>query len=46
MNKDEIKTAMDKQRTDLENWAKDNGIDVKYLMGGRGKFGGRMRLNK
>lgn len=29
--------------TDLQNWAKDNGIDLKYLMGGgfRGGFGWR-----
>jgi hypothetical protein len=26
------RTAMESKRTDLENWAKDNGIDPQYLM--------------
>lgn len=40
----ERKTAMDAQRTELEAWAKTNGIDLRYLMpfggmGGRGLRG-------
>lgn len=36
------KTQMEAQRTELENWAKTNGIDIQYLMGGFGHrgFGG------
>jgi hypothetical protein len=44
---DEMKTAMEakkstmeSERTALEDWAKQNGIDVKYLMGGFGMRGG------
>jgi len=33
MTADERKTAMDAKRTELENWAKENNIDVHYLMG-------------
>lgn len=36
MTKEERKTAMDQQKTDLENWAKQNNIDIKYLMPGGG----------
>lgn len=36
----ERKAAMDAQRTELEAWAKTNGIDLQYLMPGRG-MGGR-----
>ena len=35
----ERKTAMDAKRTELETWATQNGIDVKYLMGGMGMKG-------
>jgi hypothetical protein len=34
----ELKTKRDENRTALEKWATDNGIDAKYLMGG-GKGG-------
>jgi hypothetical protein len=34
------KTEMEKERTELQTWAKNNGIDEQYLMGGRGGFGG------
>lgn len=36
------KTKMETERKTLEDWATQNGIDVKYLMGGfgRGHFGG------
>lgn len=43
----ERKAKMDAERTALEQWAKDNGIDIKYLMlGGRGHghMGGRMGM--
>lgn len=33
---DERKAAMKKERTDLETWAKENGIDIKYMRGGFG----------
>lgn len=33
------KTEMEKQRTELETWAKDNGIDVQYLFGRFGHMG-------
>lgn len=37
----ERKTAMDQHRTELQQWAKDNGIDEKYvMMGGPGGRGG------
>lgn len=42
-SKEEIRTAMQTQRTELEQWAKQNNIDVRYLMGGMkhmGKGGG------
>jgi uncharacterized protein (DUF3084 family) len=36
------KTAMQTQKAALEKWAKDNSIDIKYLMGGFGGMkGGR-----
>ena len=37
---EERKSQMDAKKTELENWAKENGIDLKYLFGG---FGGGMR---
>lgn len=36
LSRDERKAAMDKQRTELEQWAKDNNVDVTYLFGGLG----------
>ena len=39
---EERRAAMEKQRTELETWAKDNDIDLRYLMmGGRGFKHGR-----
>ncbi len=36
----EQQTARETERTELEKWASDNGIDAKYLMGGgRGHMG-------
>ena len=44
MTAEQRKAAMDKERTDLEAWAKQNNIDVKYLFGGEmGKWGMRMK---
>lgn len=39
----ERKTALDKQRADLESWAKSQGIDISYLQFGLGggRVGGR-----
>ncbi|MBP9818295.1 hypothetical protein KBC75_06145, partial [Candidatus Shapirobacteria bacterium] len=40
----ERQTLMTQQRTDLEAWAKSQGIDIKYLqfgLGGRNMMGGR-----
>lgn len=34
------KATMEAERKSLEDWAKQNGIDVKYLMGGFGMHGG------
>jgi hypothetical protein len=34
------KTKMETERKALEDWAKQNGIDTKYLMGGFGMHGG------
>ncbi len=38
---EERKAAMEAERTELEQWAKDNGIDMQYLrgVGGRGPGG-------
>lgn len=37
MTEEERKTAMDQHRTEVQQWAKDNGIDEKYvMMGGPG----------
>ncbi len=34
------KAERETERTELENWAKQNGIDIQYLMGGMGRHGG------
>lgn len=34
MTDEQRKTAMEAEKTKLENWAKQNNIDVKYLFGG------------
>lgn len=39
MNADARKAAISAQRTDLQNWAKQNGIDLKYFFGGFGMRG-------
>ncbi len=41
MNADQRKAARLSQRQNLLNWAKQNGIDIKYLFGGFGLRGGR-----
>lgn len=44
--RDERKAAMDTKRSELEKWAKDNGISTDYLagpMGGKGKMMGEGR---
>ena len=41
MTDDERKAAMEKEKQELENWAKENGIDFQYLFGGfKGHPGG------
>jgi polyhydroxyalkanoate synthesis regulator phasin len=35
----EQQTTRETERTELEKWASDNGVDMKYLMGGRGHMG-------
>ncbi len=35
----EIQAARDTERDALEQWAEDNGIDMKYVMGGHGRGG-------
>lgn len=47
-SREDRRTQMDKERTDLEAWAKSQGIDISYLQfgfGGRGMMGrgGQMR---
>jgi len=40
MSVEERRTEMEKRHAELEQWAKDNGIDIKYLIGmGMGKMG-------
>lgn len=39
MTNTERKAAMDAKKADLEKWASDNGIDIKYVMPGRGGEG-------
>lgn len=47
MTRDQRKVKMDQERTEIENWAKQNGIDVKYVLGGMGRFEGKgMRAGK
>jgi hypothetical protein len=41
MTADQRKQAMQQEKTDLENWAKQNNIDLKYVVGGFG-----MRMHK
>lgn len=38
LSREEIRSKMEAERAELEKWATDNGIDIKYLMGpfGRG----------
>lgn len=33
LSRDEIRTKMQKERADLEKWAKDNNIDLQYVLG-------------
>ena len=40
MSVEERKTEMERERQELENWAKENGIDPQYLMGGFGPHKG------
>lgn len=42
MTATERKAAMDAKKAELEKWASDNGIDIKYVMpgGGHGHMGG------
>lgn len=44
LSREEMQTKMKAQKEELEKWASDNGIDMKYLMGmggfGRGGHGG------
>lgn len=44
MTPEQRKAAMDSEKTELENWAKQNNIDIKYLFGGdMGKWGMKMK---
>lgn len=40
MTPEERRAEMKKHRSELEQWAKDNGIDTQYLMKGFGHMGG------
>lgn len=37
--RDEWKSQREAHRSELEKWASENGIDLKYFMGGMGKMG-------
>lgn len=37
LSKEEIRSKMEAERAELEKWATDNGIDIKYLMMGPGR---------
>lgn len=37
LSREEIRSKMVVERTELEKWAADNGIDMKYLMGSFGR---------
>ncbi|MCB9801590.1 MAG: hypothetical protein H6774_00720 [Pseudomonadales bacterium] len=39
LSQEERKAAMEQERSELEAWAESNGIDMKYLMMGRGGKG-------
>ena len=41
----EIQATRDTERDSLEQWAEDNGIDMKYVMGGRGHGNNSDRLD-
>lgn len=43
MTQEERKSAMEKQRSNLESWAQSQGIDTQYLMMGRGGKGFMMK---
>lgn len=44
MTPEQRKTAMNAEKTEIETWAKQNNIDVKYLFGGdMGRWGMRMK---
>ena len=38
---EERRTVMEKHKKEMESWAEENGIDLKYLFGGRGFGPGR-----
>lgn len=37
LSREEIRSKMEAERAELEKWATDNGIDIKYLMMGPGR---------
>jgi hypothetical protein len=43
MTQDERRQALEKQKSDLEQWAKQNSIDLKYFIGGYHRPFGGMR---
>lgn len=40
LSEEERRTAMETEREELKTWAEENGIDLKYIMGGFGMRGG------
>lgn len=44
LTSDQKKAAVKQQKTDLENWAKQNNIDIKYLIGRNMRSGRGMRM--
>lgn len=41
----ELQTARETEREALQQWAEDNGIDMKYIMGGRGHMDNSSKLD-
>ena len=46
LSAEERKTEMDEHKAELEKWASDNGIDLKYLMAGLGRGMGGERMGQ
>ncbi len=45
LTREQRKTKMDEERISLEQWATENGIDMRYLMLGKARYGMRRAMN-